>query len=41
MNKAIDTLPDLSEHWKEFEPKLNEMIRQRDAEAAVSDVTQG
>ncbi|KAL6750916.1 hypothetical protein V8C86DRAFT_2795790 [Haematococcus lacustris] len=34
MNKAINQLPDLTEHWKMEEPKISEMIRARDAAEA-------
>eukprot|EP00197_Chlamydomonas_leiostraca_P009048 CAMPEP_0202871570 /NCGR_PEP_ID=MMETSP1391-20130828/19061_1 /ASSEMBLY_ACC=CAM_ASM_000867 /TAXON_ID=1034604 /ORGANISM="Chlamydomonas leiostraca, Strain SAG 11-49" /LENGTH=409 /DNA_ID=CAMNT_0049552413 /DNA_START=223 /DNA_END=1452 /DNA_ORIENTATION=+ len=31
MNRGIAILPDLTEHWKQFEPRLNEIVRKRDA----------
>jgi hypothetical protein len=33
MNRGIAILPDLTEHWKQFEPRLNEITRKRDAGA--------
>ncbi|GFH16640.1 hypothetical protein HaLaN_13098 [Haematococcus lacustris] len=36
MNKAIDQLPDLTEHWKKMEPEVSKLIQARDAAAAAA-----
>jgi hypothetical protein len=35
MNKAIDTLPDLSAHWQRFQPLLKVYEQERDARLAA------
>lgn len=35
LNRAVDILPDLTPHWREFEPKLKELEAQRDAGTLV------
>jgi hypothetical protein len=35
MNRAIDTLPDLTQHWLRFQPKLRELEKLRDEQLAV------